>query len=78
MTRARQRRLYLLWARPAGSLSVLAASGVLEAVGRGPGTPYDVLIAGEDPGLRARGRMILESSALHDALLRLRELKRLL
>jgi len=45
VTRARQRRLYLLWARPAASLAVLAASGVLEVVGEGPGTPYDVLIA---------------------------------
>ena len=45
MTRARQRRLYLLWARPAASLSVLVASGVLETVGSGPGVAYDVLIA---------------------------------
>lgn len=44
MSRARQRRLYLLWARPAASLSVLAASGVLEALGRGAGLPYDLLI----------------------------------
>ena len=45
MSRARQRRLYLLRARPAASLVVLAASVALEAAGRGPGTAFTVLIA---------------------------------